>query len=100
MASENYLIIMIDSFGLVLFCVALYFGIKNYKKHERSKVLWALFNIAMGVGIAMALFITLEWMDFYPLVMDQIENALTLVFTVILFAFTLVEKEENKLRTL
>jgi len=99
MAAE-YLIIMIDSFGLVLFCVALYFGLKNYKKYERSKVLWALFNIAMVVGAAMALFVTLEWMGFYPLVMDPIENALTLAFTVMLFAFTLVEKEENKLRSL
>ncbi len=98
--AANYLIILIDGFGFAFFCAALYFGIINYKKSPLSRVLWVFFSITMGVGVLMALFVALEWMNFYPLEMDALEGAMTLVFTILLFAFTMVEKEETSLNAL
>jgi hypothetical protein len=99
MASE-YLIIMVDSFGFALFCAACYFGVLNYRKFPLSRVLWSFFIISMLVGALMSLFVALEWMDFYPLAMDALEGAMTLVFTILLFAFTMVEKEETIIKTI
>ena len=91
------IILMFDGFGLALFSAAFYFGMVNYRKFEHSRVLWALFNIAMAMGAAMSLFVGLEWLGVVPEIADPIEGSLTLVFTVMLFVFILVEKEENKL---
>ncbi len=91
----NNLILMVDGFGFALFAAAFYFGFANYKRFDRSRVLWALFNIAMFIGALMALYSGLEWMGFYPTFMDQIEGALTLVLAVLLFTFAIVEKEES-----
>jgi len=93
----NNLVLMVDGFGFALFAAAFYFGFANYKRFDRSRVLWALFNIAMFIGILMALYSGLEWMGFYPLVMDEIEGAMTLVLTVLLFTFAVVEKEESNI---
>jgi len=91
----NNLIILIDGFGFAFFCTAFYFGLANYKNYDRSRALWALFNIAMFAGAIMALYAGVGWMEFYPAVMDAVEDSVALVLSVLLFTFCIVEKEES-----
>lgn len=92
----DFMIIAIDGFGFAFFCAAFYFGMHNYNKFENSRVLWALFNIAMFCGVFMSLYKGIEVIGIYPEIMRKVADAMTLVLVVMLFTFAVVEKEESK----
>lgn len=94
--SEN-LLVMIDSFGLGAFCTAFIFGMKNYKIFKGSRVLWAIFNLTMFVGIIGSLLSSLSWMGVYPEILQEIIQPLFFVITVLLVTFVIAENEAGKI---
>lgn len=65
-----------DIIATVIFFMTFVYSMKNYKMTKHINDFWIVFSIASFIAFAWTLIVSLEWIGVYPLVMDEIEQAI------------------------
>jgi high-affinity Fe2+/Pb2+ permease len=89
----DILIAGLDFIGFLGFFMAFIFSYKNFQKTRNISPIWLMFAVSMVFLSLFAFLNSLEWLDIYPQVIDQIQNSLLPVSVVSLFMFVLVTHE-------
>ena len=67
----DFVIAFIDYAAFLVFMLATYFALKNYRETYSISVTWLVFFLAMSSAVAFTALNVFEWLGLYPALMDE-----------------------------
>ncbi len=90
----DLLIASLDFIGFLGFTVAFVYSIRNFYNTRHISLTWLLLVVAMSFLMLFSFLNVLEWVDFYPSTMDEIQNSALVAAIVSIFTSVLITREE------
>lgn len=72
---ESWIIALFDGIGALGMLGAYFYALKNYRISRETSDYWLVFSIAAFLGFLWAAMVTLEWANFYPVLLDDVQQS-------------------------